>query len=82
MEADRAAPGAIPEQVLDEPVTDVAGLGRRDSVQLHDRPLVAVAFALYPEQAREPARLLVDIEQVVRPERAERQPEQVEHADR
>ena len=79
MEAHRAAPGAVAEQVLDEPVADVAGVGVVDRVQLDDRPLVAMRLALHAQQAREPARLLVDVEQVVRPERAERAAEQIEH---
>ena len=44
-------------------------------------PLVAVAVALDPEQAGDPAVVLVDVQQVVGLERAERQPEQAEHAD-
>ena len=67
---------------MDEPEADVAGLAGADPVELDDRPLVADRVALDADQAGEAALLLVDVHQVVRPERAERQPEQAEHADR
>ena len=57
-------------------------LAMPDRVELHDRPLVADRLALDADEARDPALLLVDVHQVVRPEGTERQPEQAEHADR
>ena len=82
VEADRPAPAAVADEMLDELVADIAGVGCTDPVELHDRPLVAEAVALHPQQAREPACLLVDVQQVVWPEGSQRQAEQAEHPDR
>ena len=74
--------GALAQQELDEPIADVAGVGHAHRIELHDRPLVTHRFALDPDEPGDVALLLVDVHQVVWPERAERQPEQAEHADR
>ena len=73
---------ALAQELLDQPVADVARIGHPDRVELDDRPLVADALALDADEAGDPALLLVDVHQVVRSERAERQAEQAEHADR
>ena len=82
VEADRAALRAVAQQVLDEPEADVARVQAADRVQLHDRPLVALALALHAEEPGDVAVALEHVEHVVRLERAERQAEQAEHADR
>ena len=86
MEPGAAPLGAIPQQVLDQPEPDVA---RRRTlvdralvhgVELHDGPLVAGVVGLHAGQAGQPAVLLVDVQRVVRLERAEGHPEQAEDA--
>ena len=81
MEANRAAFGAVADEVLDETESRVAGVSGADGIQLHDRPLVARCVALHPQQPREAALVLVDEEQVVGAEGAERQSEETEDAD-
>ena len=68
----RAALAAVAQQVLHQAEADVAGVAVVDRVELHDRPLVAVAVALHAREAGQAAVLLVDVERVVRLERAER----------
>src|SRR6476469_351057 len=82
MEPPRTALRGLAEDLVDEPEADVACLPGADPVELDDRPLVADRVALHPDQARQAALLLVDVHQVVRLERAEREPEQAEDADR
>ena len=82
VEARRCPLGALAQEVLDEPVADVPGVGHADRVELHDRPFVADGLALDPDQAGDPALLLVHEQQVVRPEGAERQAEEREDTDR
>ena len=82
MEPGGAALGALAQELVDEAVADVAGVGQADGIELHDRPFVAGRLALDADQAGDPAVLLVDVHQVVRTERAERQPEEAEHPDR
>ena len=74
--------GALAQELLDEPIADVAGIGHPDGVELHDRPLVADRLALDADEAGDPAVLLVDVHEVVRAERAQRQAEQAEDPDR
>ncbi len=81
MEAHGPALLAVAHEVLDEPEPDVAGVDLADGVELDDRPLVALALALDAEQAGHPPVLLEHIHEIVRAERTERQPEQVEHPD-
>ena len=80
----RVAPrfATVAQAGLDQAVADVAGVAEPDGVELHDRPLVAVAVALDAEEPAEMAVALVDVEQVVRAEGAERQAEEGEDADR
>ena len=47
-----AALRALAQDLLDEPVADVAGVGDPDRVELHDRPLVADRLALDADEAR------------------------------
>ncbi len=82
VEADCSPAGAVAKEMLDEAVADVAGLGVPDRVELDDRPLVAMALTLDPQQPAEPALSLVNVHEVVRAERPERQPEEAEHPDR
>ena len=82
VEAGGPALRALAQELLDEPVADVAGVGQPDGIELHDRPLVAERLALDADEAGDPPVLLVDVHEVVRAERAERQAEQAEHADR
>ncbi len=82
VEAGGGALRALAQELLDEPVADLAGVGHPDGIELDDRPLVADRLALDADEPGDPALLLVDEHQVVRPERAERQAEQAEHADR
>ena len=82
VEAGGGAFGALAQELLDEPVADLAGVGHPDRIELHDRPLVADRLALDPDEPGDPALLLVDEHQVVRAEGAERQAEQAEDADR
>jgi hypothetical protein len=82
VEADRAAPCAVAQQVLNEAEANVAGLGLADGIELDDRPVIAVALALDPQQTGEPAVVLEHVQQVVGAEGAERKPEEAEHADR
>ncbi len=81
VETGRAAPRDIAEARLDQAVADVAGVAEPDRVELHDRPLVAVAVALDAEEPREVAVALVDVQEVVRAEGTERQAEEGEDAD-
>src|SRR5262245_7448092 len=74
--------GPFAEQLLDEPVADVAGIDQPHRIELHDRPLVAHGLALDADETSDPALVLVDEHQVVRAKRAEREAEQAEHADR
>jgi hypothetical protein len=76
VEAARAALGALANELLDEAVADLPGVGHADRVELHDRPLVARRIALDPDQAGDAPVLLVDVHHVVRTEGAEWQPEQ------
>ncbi len=86
MEPGAAALGAVPQQVLDEPEADVTR--RRtlvdrslvDGIELHDGPLVAGVVGLHPGEPSQSSILLVDVQRVVRLERAERHPEQAEDA--
>ena len=80
MEADGSALGAVAQEVLDQAEADIARVALPDRIELDDGPLVAMALALDPEQAADPPVELVDVQQVVRLERAQRQPEQAEHA--
>ena len=83
VEAGRAALGALAQELLDEPVADVAGVGHPDRVELDDRPLVADGSRAPRGRGRRSGRP---------PRRRtcrsfgrkapERQPEQAEHADR
>ena len=81
MEANGAALGPVAQQVLDQAEARVAGVAGADGVELDDRPLVARRVAFHPKEAGQAALVLVDEEQVVRPERSERQPEQAEDSD-
>ena len=74
--------GAFAQQLLDQPVADVAGIGQPDRIEFHDRPLVAGRLALDAQEPGEAAGVLVDVHEVVRLEGTERQAEQAEHADR
>src|SRR3970040_2198737 len=81
----RVAPRLLPSRsrcwTRREPVADVAVRAGADGVQLDDRPLVAMRVALDPQQPRDLALLLVDVELVVWPEGAQRQAEQAQEAD-
>ena len=70
------------QELLDEAVADVAGIGQADRIELHDGPLVAGRLALDADQAGDAVGAFVHVHQVVGPERAERQAEQAEDADR
>ncbi len=52
VEAGGAALGAVAQAGLDQAEADVAGVAVPDGVELHDRPLVAVAVALHAERGR------------------------------
>ncbi len=82
VETGGAAPGDVAQACLHEPVADVAGVHEADRVELDDRPLVAMPVALDPQQAGEVAVALVHVQEVVRPEGPQRQPEEGEDADR
>jgi hypothetical protein len=82
MEPAGAALRRLADELLDEPVPYVAGIRRADGIELDDRPLVAEGFALDPDEPGEVAVLLVDEQEVVRSEGAQREPEQAEDADR
>ena len=58
MEARRAPLRALAQELLDQPVADVAGVDHPDRVELHDRPFVADALALHADEAGDVARLL------------------------
>ena len=81
VEAGRPAPGDVAQAGLDEAIADVARVAEADGVELHDRPLVAMAVALDADETAQVAVLLVDVEAVVRPECPEREPEEREDAD-
>ena len=82
VEPRRAALGALPQDLLDQPVPDVARIGHPDRIELHDRPLVADRFTLDADKTGDAALALVHVHEVVRAERAEWQAEQAEDADR
>jgi len=82
VEASGPSLAAFAQELLDQPVADVARIRHPDRIELDDRPLVADRFALDAHQPRDPAALFVDEHQVVRAEGTERQPEQAEDPDR
>src|SRR3954451_18657001 len=82
MEPRRAALRALAQQLVHEAVADVTGVREADRIELHDGPLVPRGLALDPDEPGDPAVLLVDVHEVVRAERPEREPEEAEDADR
>jgi len=81
MEAYGAALGAVPQEVLDESESSIAGVAGADGIELDDRPFVARRVAFHSKKPGQAALVLVNEEQVVRPERAEWQPEKAEDTD-
>ncbi len=81
VEPDRAPLAAVAQEVLDEAEPHVACVEVADGVQLDHGPLVAGAVALGAQEARDVPVAVEHVHHVVGAERAERQPEQAEHAD-
>jgi hypothetical protein len=73
--------GPLTQELIDEAIADVTGVGHADPVELHDRPLVARGLTLDADQAGDAPALLVDVHEVIGPERTERQAEEAEDAD-
>ena len=82
MEAHGPALRAVTEEVLDEPESNVTGLGLADRIQLDDRPFVGPALPLDAKKAGKPTVVLEHVQQIVRAERTEGQTEQAKHPDR